>query len=149
VNEIPRESFDRFIELLDRHGGDFGRWPPADAAFAAGILPRSADARRALEGARTLDAWLDEALPVPARNLEGLRDRILASVTPADVLAPLFAWLQRGPLLWRPVALALVPLVLGFWIGIGVPPSAGEDAELAGELDLLAFQDVEAYDDAQ
>jgi hypothetical protein len=161
VKETSVPDIERFVELLDRHGSDRARWPEADARFADALLETSVDARRALARAERLEAWLDDALRTPEPDVRALRARILAALPLRDPVTRFFAWLARGPLLWRPVAMALVPLVLGFTIGISASEPAGNDAELVMELQLFAFQDAEAsaeasaeayaeaYDDAQ
>jgi hypothetical protein len=139
----------RFADLLDRHGSDRSRWPERERVFAETLLAVSADARVAFDHARTLDAWLDDAMVAPAPDTRVLRNRILAALPNRDGFARFFDWLRRGPLLWRPVAVALVPLVLGFLVGIGAPDLLGDDNDIATELSLFAFVATEEYGDAQ
>src|SRR5581483_10233589 len=52
-----------FLRLLDLHGPDLGRWPDDAPASAACLMIDSANARRALAEARTLDGLLRASAP--------------------------------------------------------------------------------------
>ena len=126
-----------FEDLLDRHGADIALWP-ADQAHAANLLlARSAEARALREQAQNVETLLADALPelVPI----GLKNRILAHVgtDPGDRPAWL-DWLTAA--FWRPVTLAMVPLVLGFALGVSFP-EAVEDYD--DDVSLLVFADLE------
>ena len=143
------EDLQRFAALLDTCGSDRTRWPLAEATFADALIKRSDAARRELDRARALDALLDHALPVTAIEPSRLRSRVLEALSPHDRFGAWLAWLGRGPWLLRPLAMALVPLVLGLGVGAALPQTGGDGADMLAELNLLAFDAAEAYRDAQ
>ena len=73
-----------------------------------------------------------------------LAPRIVANLDDSSPVDQLVARLINP--LWRPVALAAFPLLIGFTLGVtGVPSSSG--ADIWYEADALVFADeVEAYD---
>ncbi len=120
-----------FAELLDRHGADPARWPAAARASADALLARSEGARKALAGAERLEQSLARVLPGLPPPL-GLATRIVANAPPRD------AWLDWCTVrLWRPVALACLPLACGFVVGSGFVEDPGELDDVA----LVAFAD--------
>ncbi|MDE0419968.1 MAG: hypothetical protein OXK76_03640 [Gammaproteobacteria bacterium] len=119
-----------FEDALDRFGPHLDRWPANLATAARSLVDDSAGARRLLGEARELDAALDEVLPSVAAPL-GLRTRILANLPEREAW---FEWLTIR--VWRTAALALVPLVVGFGIGLNVAQGAAV-AEEAAEHDVL------------
>ncbi|MDE0177930.1 MAG: hypothetical protein OXP36_04975 [Gammaproteobacteria bacterium] len=118
-----------FEQMLDRHGADLKRWPDILAAEAKDLVERSARARGLLVEARDLESALDEALPVIAAPL-GLHTRVLANLPEREAW---FEWLTVRT--WRPVALALVPLAVGFGVGLNV--AQGGEALGDAEYDVL------------
>lgn len=109
---------DTFEDSLDRFGPDLDRWPDHHASAARPLLQRSASARELLAEARALDAALDDLLPIVPAPL-GLRARVLANLPTRETF---FEWLTIT--VWRPAALALVPLVVGFGVGLNVAQGA-------------------------
>lgn len=132
---------DEFRDLLDRHGGSQARWPAASRAPAMALVRRDPETARMLAGARALDAALD-ALPAPA--LRGDFHGRVMGVLPRDFADAVWDWIAAG--LWRPVGVALVPLVLGFTLGLAQHESAGE---IDDEVLTLAFSDVSMFDLAE
>ena len=125
-------------DALDRHGPDVDRWPDAHAAEARSLVESSARARDLLAEARELDAALLDVLSnVPAPL--GLKTRILANLPERE------AWLEWfGVKAWRPVGLALVPLLVGFSVGVNVAAVGSDTAEYAEDTEndvLLALFD--------
>lgn len=125
---------DTFEQSLDRFGPDLERWPDPQANAARTLLQCSASARKLLAEARALDAVLDDLLPFVEAPL-GLRSRVLANLPTRETW---FEWLTIT--VWRPAALALVPLVLGFGIGLNVALGATV-ADSAEDDVLLALFD--------
>ena len=123
-----------FEDCLDRFGPDLDRWPDHHAG-ARTLLERSAPARALLAEARALDAVLDDLLPSVGAPL-GLRARLVANLPSRR---PWFEWLTIA--IWRPAALALVPLVVGFGVGLNVAEGADPAAGAAEEDMLLALFD--------
>lgn len=121
------ETFEQF---LDRFGPDLERWPGNCAAEAKRRVEQSVRAREAHFEARELESVLDDLLPAVSAPL-GLQTRVLANLPERE------AWLDWLTVkAWRPVALALVPLVVGFGVGLNV--AQGADAtEDATENDVL------------
>ncbi|MDE0659968.1 MAG: hypothetical protein F4029_13360 [Gammaproteobacteria bacterium] len=118
-----------FEHLLDRHGPDLDRWPNDLSAQARSSVDRSAHARNLLNEARDLESALDDLLPRVAAP-RGLRTRVLANLPEREAW---FEWLTVKA--WRPAALALVPLVVGFGVGLNV--AQGADATQTAEDDML------------
>lgn len=123
-----------FTRMLERHGADASRWPERQAAER--LVVRDAKARQLLEEARGLEDLLRASLPVPnptaARMRADVRGRL--STGPSQQLVD---WFDRGPL-WRPLMAALLPLGLGFVLGLGFPEPAADD-DLIAAVSLLAF----------
>jgi len=113
--KMDEETFEHF---LDRRGADLDRWPARLAAGARSLVERSARARDLLLEARELEFALDELLPAIAAPL-GLHTRLLANLPEREAW---FDWLTVKA--WRPAALALVPLVVGFGLGLNVAQGA-------------------------
>ena len=124
-----------FEDSLDRLGPDLDRWPANLAMAARTLVDRSARASRLLAEARELDAGLDDLLPSLAAPL-GLRTRVLANLPEREAW---FEWLTIR--VWRSAALALVPLVLGFGVGLNVAPGADVADEATEDDVLLALFD--------
>ena len=123
---------DTFEQSLDHFGPDLERWPDPQANAARTLLQRSASARELLAEARALDAVLDDLLPFVEAPL-GLRSRVLANLPSRG------AWLEwLTTTAWRPAALALVPLLVGFGLGLNV---AQGDTATDDEDVLLALFD--------
>ena len=127
---------DTFEECLDRHGPDLDRWPGTLAAGGRILLERSARARDLLAEARELESALDHLLPAVDAPL-GLRTRVLANTPQRE------AWLDwLAANVWRPAALALVPLAVGFGVGLNAAQaSSGIDDATNGDDVLLALFD--------
>jgi hypothetical protein len=142
-------TLDEFESLLECYGADLDRWPPQQASRARRLTAASGDARMLLTEAGTIATLLDEALPAVTSSTGAVRSRILDAVAEDAAKPRLFAWFRFGPRLLRPVAVAaaLIPLFLGYAIGIGYQPG-GVNEDLVSDVSLLAFADYEAYPDA-
>ena len=142
-------TLDDFETYLDRYGADLGRWPVDRASQANHLIATSDAARSMLNESCALEALLDDALPVATLSTGAVRSRILAAVA-GDATGPgLFAWPTRSQRMLRPIAIAalLIPLFLGYAVGIGYQPGAVND-DLVSDVSLLAFAEYEAYSDA-
>ncbi len=139
-------NIEEFELLLDRHGADLERWPVDLAATAKRLIADSNAARSLLAESSALDALLGDALPAATLSTGAVRSRILAAVAEETAAPSMFGWLKLGRLL-RPVAIAaaIIPLALGYAMGVG---SGGVNEDLASDVSLLAFADYEAYSDA-
>lgn len=138
----------RLKQLLTSYGADPARWPEAEREAAVMLLASDPAARRMQQEAASLDEWLVRS-PVPA--FAGLESRLLQQALPARGLGLadwLASWLRPSsehPLrsLWRPAAVACVPLVLGLLIG-GQFDFGGEvyaSAPLEEELYMISLSD--------
>jgi len=128
-----------FEEYLDRYGADIGTWPAALAEPAQMLIERSAVASALHDEAQRTQAMLRDAFT----DIEpiGLKTRILANLE----AAPGRSWLDwLTGALWRPAALALVPLVLGFALGVNYAP---HDNDFEDAVTLLVFADLASFDD--
>ena len=124
---------DTFEHFLDRHGSDPERWPDYLAAGARDLLEHSARARATLLEARELESALDDLLEAVATPL-GLRSRVLAHLPERE------AWLEWLTVkAWRPVALALVPLAIGFGVGLNVAQGAAMQSAVEDDVLLALF----------
>ena len=122
----------RLAALLDRYGAESAQWPVALRKQALALIESSVDARRLFEDARLLEDALDAVLadtPVPL----GLKTRILANARPRD---PWLDWFTVR--IWRPAALACLPLAVGFAVGTNF---ADDAADLEDRI-LIAFADA-------
>ena len=89
-----------------------------------------------------------DSIPLDGPTTARLKARILERVaTPADPLSRIMRWLRQGPMLVRPAVLALVPLALGFALGISFPEAGAGDDVWMETADLLAFVSIEDYAD--
>ena len=126
----PNMDLVTFEDALDRYGVELHRWPGALAAEARSLVESSARARDLLAEAAALHSVLDEVLPVVAAPL-GLKTRVFANLPERE------AWIEWFTIrIWRPVGLALVPLVVGFGVGVNYA-----DAEHGEDDVLLALFD--------
>ena len=86
---------------------------------------------------RQLDRLSQTRKPAP----DYLAPRILANVPAREPIEVIFGWFSAA--LWRPVAAAMLPLLLGFIAGTGNV----EDTDTWYEAEALVFVDVlEEYD---
>ena len=116
-------DIETFEDAMDRHGPDLDRWPDVRAAEARSLVESSARARDLLAQARELDLALRDLLSSAPAPL-GLKTRILANLPEREV------WLEWfGVKAWRPVGLALVPLLVGFSVGVNVAAVGSDVAE--------------------
>ncbi len=127
-------TLDAFTEMLDRHGAEASRWPEPQAAER--LLMHDATARQMLDEARGLEALLRAALPAPSPTTARMRAEIRGRLS-TGAWQRLTDWFDRGPLL-RPLMAALLPLGLGFVLGLGFPEPATDD-DLIAAVSLLAF----------
>ena len=58
-------------------------------------------------------------------------------------------WLPSAAQWLRPLVFALVPLTLGFAIGVGYPRQSEVSSDLVSAVSLFAFDAYEEYPDAQ
>ncbi len=142
-------TLDEFESLLDRYGADLDQWPVEFASRARPLIDDSHAAQSLYAESRALETLLDDALPAATLSTGAVRSRILAALTEQTAKPRMFAWLNFGPRLLRPVAIAaaIIPLVLGYAIGVGYQPG-GVNEDLVSDVSLLAFADYEAYSDA-
>jgi hypothetical protein len=142
-------ALDSFSDHLDRLGADLDQWPDSARQAAESLLGDTSAsvqshqaASRLLEQARLLEQRFD-ALPSRPASPE-LRRRILTERR-TDFWRTVSEWFRAA--LWRPVAAAAMPLVLGFAIGLFQQPidiwlDAEDDEQvLADELSMMAFTD--------
>jgi hypothetical protein len=132
-------TLDEFEMQLDRHGADVDAWPANEAAAARRLLATSSEATYVLADARAIAALLYDAFPATTPTTRAVRERIIADVE-NDAMRPRgFAWLAHLPRVVRPIAAAaaLIPLSVGFVIGVGFQPGVNDD--LVSDVSLLAF----------
>lgn len=117
----------RFAQLLASYGADPDHWPNTERDAALDFLAQDVRARRMINEAMQLDQWLQSAgsqQPVFA----GLEAKLLRRALPPkahSLTDRLLTWLLPSPDLplrqmWRPVAAACLPLVIGVLVGFQV-----------------------------
>ena len=144
----PTMTADDFDAHLDRLGTNIDRWPADLAHDARRLLAQSADARSRLKSASALDVLLDDAMQAATLSTGAVRSRILDAVARDAERPRWWRWFIRGNSVRRPIAIvaALIPLCLGFAIGVYEPSSVGD--EITSDVSFLAFADYEGYADA-
>lgn len=136
MNTMNNEEFEL---RLDRFGSDVESWPIADQRAALELLKREEYARELLDQARQIESAIPRAMSVP--DPKDLKRRIMDEIQ-ADHKP---AWLDLlFKSLWRPVALAMVPVSVGFVAGASTQESY---ADLDVELVLETFSDYEQIED--
>lgn len=144
-------SMQRFEQLVEAYGSDTQRWPADEREAALQLLHRSPEAVILLQQS----AWLDSALDqydTPA--FEQLDSRILQQSLPArrsGLLERCLGWLVPPSVslanLWRPTALACLPLMMGLFMGLQTQLFSDPAAEMFAfeteetELLLISFAD--------
>ena len=126
-----------FESHLDIYGSRWDRWPEHLRVDAQVFLRDNEEAKKLFAQATDLD----EILPLtqPAKVPSYLRTRILANLARPAIKSG--NWLDQFlAQLWRPAAVALVPLLLGFAVGFFDQESV--DA-LEEEIVALSFTDFE------
>ncbi len=136
-----------FEELLDTHGANVERWPHATREAAEALLASSPRAQASHARAIALAAVLDR-LTVAEANDRTSRDRVLARLPNDDWLDGLFGWITGGRWGLRPAAVAMLPLLVGVWLGMAVAPPAQED-DLTNSMSMLALDLIEEYTDVE
>jgi hypothetical protein len=134
-----------FERALDIYGADLARWPAATAAQARALLDTSPAAAALHRQARALAVELDAAFDAASLTSGAVRARVLAAIAapPRNRLAEFAAqWL-------RPVVFGLIPLCLGFALGVGYPPQSDVSNEQVSDVSLFAFDAYQDYADAQ
>ena len=148
-------NIERVKTIIEAYGGDPSRWPQDERNEALAMLEQSDELELLMNDARQLDALLDAISPADAPN-HALRAQILriakGSSAPTTI-ERLLEWLLDGTpteRVLRPAMASLLPLLLGFAIGVVTPDNGvnevlAQDA-LADEVALLAFIDTEQMD---
>jgi hypothetical protein len=134
-----------FEQALDVYGADLARWPEGTAERARALLGVSPLAIALHRQAYALAAELDAAFDLAPLSTGAVRSRVLASID-----APPRGWLTMFAAHWlRPLVFALIPLGLGFALGIGYPRQSDVSDELVSAVSLFAFDAYQEYADAQ
>jgi len=142
-------TLEEFERHLDIHGAALQRWPAEAAARVRELLDTSTPARAALAQAERLSAELNLALPAYSLTTAALRARILDEVTRGTAARWTIHRLIGGDGWVRPMAMALIPLCLGFAIGVGYPEPSSVSEDLVTDVSLFSFAAYEDDPDAQ
>ena len=142
-------TVEEFEKLLDIHGASLQRWPAAAATRGRELLVESARARAVHAQAENLEHELDLAMPAQSLTTSALRARILDEVTRTTAARWGLHRLFGGAGWVRPMVMALIPLCLGFAIGVGYPESNGVSDDLVSDVSLFSFAAYEDDPDAQ
>lgn len=139
----------RFAQLLACYGAQPERWPAAERAAALMLLDNNVNVRSMASEAGQLDQWLLLSVShSPA--FADLETRLLQRELPAPVrslIERLLLWLLPSPelpwrQLWRPVAVACLPLAIGLLVGFQVELVPETDAtSVEEELYLISLSD--------
>lgn len=95
-------TLDEFEDALDSFGSVLADWPDDLAAQAHSLLDSSAEARDALDLAKTLDGGLDALLSKPVQAPAGLAGRIVAAAAAPRVSADIIQLPPRVAVLPEP-----------------------------------------------
>jgi hypothetical protein len=142
-------TLEEFEKLLDTHGASLQGWPAAAATRGDELLAVSARAREVHAQAERLEHALDVAITAESLTTGALRARILDEVTRTTAARWGLHRLIRGPGWVRPMVMALIPLCVGFAIGVGYPESNGVSDDLVTDVSLFSFAAYEDDPDAQ
>jgi len=120
---------ERFEELMAMYGGDSNKWPARERRAALSYVGRHPAAARQMQLWQSFDRQL-ESFAAPA--FSGLEARLLRQSLPLQqrgLTDHILAWLFPVPrlmlaMLWRPAAVACVPLALGLFVGSVVDMTA-------------------------
>jgi hypothetical protein len=142
-------TLDEFERHLDIHGASLQRWPAAAAARGRELLEVSTRAQAAHAQAENLAAELDLAMPAHSLTTAALRARILDEVSRSAATRWTLRRFIGGDGWVRPMVMALIPLCLGFAIGVGYPEPSSVSEDLVSDVSLFSFAAYEDYPDAQ
>jgi hypothetical protein len=113
---------ERFEELMAMYGSDSNKWPAKERQAALSYVGKNPTAAREMQLWQAFDMQL-QSFAVP--TFSGLEARLLRQRLPVQqrgLADHILAWLFPEPhrmlaMLWRPAALAVVPLALGLFVG--------------------------------
>ena len=132
-------DIEHFELKLDQFGSNLDQWPDDERRVAIELREQNPSARLLLQNELALVASIEKAMFVPIPY--GLKRRILDRVQVEN--KPL--WLEViFKNLWRPIALAVIPVAVGFVAGAATQESY---SELNLELVLETFSDFEQIED--
>lgn len=142
LNDSPM-TLDDFQSAVDRWGATLSDWPAELVPAAEQLLSgergdADADATRAARAALQAASALDNLFSGidPHVTTPGLAERIAANAEPNEVWLRLTNWFQAA--LWRGAFAMMLPVMLGFIVGVTVPGEV-EDDGLQDELSWLAL----------
>lgn len=127
-NDIKLEMTEqRFAQLLASYGAEPERWPDAERTAALSYMVNNVGTQSVVSDAMVVDTWLQSAAP-QAPAFAGLEMKLLQRVLPPraqSLIDRLLVWLLPAPdlilrQLWRPVAVACLPLAIGLLVGFQV-----------------------------
>lgn len=135
-------TLSEFRTLLDTHGADPGRWPPALREPARALAGRDLAARRHWEAARRLDALLADAAAMPADTAReaAVIHAALRRVRARQAERPDWRWLVS-----RPMRAAFAATILVGWLaGVSLDTWHPQPApEVPGVAYLLGYVDLD------
>ena len=116
----------RFQRLAEAYGAEIERWPSSERDAARALLDESTEAKRFLDDARTLDAWLDAAAEDFGdadieRVWSGIRQK-----TRSTAPVPATLWMRLRPHAPATAFLAsmwAIGLIVGNWTALDVSRS--------------------------
>ena len=132
-------NLQRFRELVGSYGAAPDRWPEEERQAALDLVRTSSEAEFLMRQEAELDSFLDgfDLPEVVALEIE---------VPATRRLELLFNWLlpdlnNLKRTLWRPVMVAMAPLMIGIVIGLSTPTESTYELTTGEELMLLAMTD--------
>jgi len=147
-------TIERLREILEAYGAEPRRWPEAERDAALALIGRLPEARALRDGARRLDALLDEAAPLMDLELDAAG--IVARVKTAKV-TPMAGKVRRPPpragngrlsFGWPSFAGLAAAAAAGFivgWMGLGADYGLNGGTEVSDQPPGLAFTEVEPW----
>ena len=110
-----------FEDYLDRFGSDLTVWPAMLGEEARQLLKSDETVQAVYQAALDMDELLADTMQVSVPL--GLRTRVLAQVENAPKRTLLDQWLQ---FMWKPIVAGVLPLVVGFSLGVVEPDNLTE-----------------------
>ena len=147
-------NLDELSRVLDTHGSNEERWPDAVKAECRKFIAENSSARALLKSQQQLDENLGTILE-PA--FPGLEQRVLHQPLPqrsSSLLDSFVNWLiplsTSNRNLWRPVAVACFPLIMGIAVSnfysFGITAKSDGFQYWDDELLMLSFNDYSETD---
>jgi hypothetical protein len=141
-------TIEQLQDVLDHQGSDLSAWPASLQSAARDLLSTSDEASELLAYTQKIAATLKTSANTH-RAPTHLAQKILhdgrlhtSPAEPSDAVSDILLWMKAA--IWRPALLAIVPLLIGFTLGVAIPPT-DIDADLSALSLISAYEEID-YD---